>query len=94
LQIEKAKIYLPYKNDIWFGNPKIIKQKPNLNKPITYFICNSGRLDNEYLEELKNKITYQKVIEFSKKYYLPIIAYILMLFFTLRRIVNEKKGIR
>jgi uncharacterized protein YktA (UPF0223 family) len=95
LQIENAKIYVPYKNDIWFANPKEVKveQKPNTNKPIiNNFICVSGRLQNEYLEELKNKITYQKVIEFSEKYYLPIIAYFFMVFFTLRRLVNEKKA--
>jgi hypothetical protein len=92
-QIEKAKTYLAYKNDIWFANPREVKQKPIVYKEmITPFICTSGSLDNEYLEELKNKITYERVIEFSKKYYLPIIAYIFMLFFTLRRIVNEKKA--
>jgi hypothetical protein len=94
LQIEKAKTYLPYKNDIWFANPREVKQKSNVYKTLKYsFICDRS-LQNEYLEELKNKITYERVIEFSKKYYLPIIAYISMLFFTLRRIVNEKKGIR
>ena len=94
LQVEKAKTFLPYKNDIWFANPREVKQKSNVYKTLKYsFICDRT-LQNEYLEELKNKITYERVIEFSKKYYLPIIAYIFMLFFTLRRIVNEKKGIR
>ncbi|MFB9080002.1 hypothetical protein ACFFLS_08925 [Flavobacterium procerum] len=94
-QIEKAQVYLPYKNDIYFANPKIITHKPNVNKEaIRTFICVSARLQNEYLEEQKNKLTYQKVIDFSKKYFLPIIAYFLMFFFTLKRMVNEKNGIR
>lgn len=66
-------------------------------KELKPFICISGRLQNEYLERVQNeyleknkyKILYQKTIDFSKKYYLPIIAYIFMLFFTLKRIVNE-----
>jgi hypothetical protein len=92
LQIENAKVYLPYKNDIWFANPREIKQKSKVNKTkIKSFICVSGRLQNEYIEENISKISYRKVIEFSKKYYLPIIAYILMVFFTLRRIIISKR---
>lgn len=104
MQIEKAKTYLVYKNDIWFANPRIPKPDKKLKKleQIKPFICISGKLQNEYLERVQNeyleknkyKIIYQKGIEFSKKYYLPIIAYIFMLLLTLRRIVNEKKGIR
>ena len=96
LQVEKAKTFLPYKNDIWFANPRIPKpdKNPKKYKEIIPFICVSGRLQNEYLEEQKNKITYQKVIGFSKKYYLIIVAYILMIFFTFKRIMDEKKGIR
>jgi len=104
LRSENAYTFLSYKNDIWFANPRIPKPDKNLKKlkEIKPLICISGRLQNEYLERVQNeyleknkyKIIYQKVIEFSKKYYLPIIAYIFMIFFTLRRIVNEKKGIR
>lgn len=99
LNTEKASTFLAYKNDIWFANPRIPKPDKNL-KEIKPFICISGRLQNEYLERVQNeyleknkyKIFYQKVIEFSKKYYLPIIAYVFMVFFTLRRLVNEKKA--
>jgi hypothetical protein len=104
LRIANATNYILYKNDIWFANPRIPKPDKNLKKykEIKPFICISGRLQNEYLERVQNeyleknkyKIIYQKVIEFSKKYYLPIIAYVFMIFFTLRKIVNEKKGIR
>ncbi len=95
LQIEKAENYLPYKNDIWFANPKVVKQKPNVNKAIiNYFICTSGRVQDEYVEEIKNIISYQKIMDFSKIYYLPIIAYVLMLFFTFRRIMKDKRSIR
>ena len=94
LAIEKAKIYLIHKNDIWFANPRIPQPDKNLKKfkEIKPFICVSSRLVNEYLDEQKNKITYQKAIEFSKKYYLIIVAYILMILFTFRRIIDKKKA--
>lgn len=100
LNIEKAPTFLVYKDDIWFANPKIPKPNKNIKYlEIKPFICISGRLQNEYLERVQNeyleknkyKIFYQRVIEFSKKYYLPITAYFLMLFFTFKRIKNQNK---
>lgn len=102
LRIENASTFLVYKDDIWFANPRMLKPDKNLKilDKIEPFICISGRLQNEYLEKLQNehleknkyKIIYQNVIAFCKKYYLPIIAYILMLFFTFKRIKDNKKG--
>lgn len=99
LQIEKAEIYLPYKNDIWFANPKIRKpnKKLDIHYDINYHICSSGRLQNEYLEKERNeyfeknkiKIICQNVLEFSRKYYAIIITYLLMLFFTFKRIIYK-----
>ncbi len=100
LQIEKASTFLVYKDDIWFANPRILKPNKNLKTlKIERIICTSGRLQNEYLEKLekerleknKYKIIYQNVISFCKKFYLPIMAYILMLFFTFKRIKEDIK---
>ncbi|OAZ04127.1 hypothetical protein [Flavobacterium succinicans] len=91
LQIEKAKVYLPYKNDIWFANPRT--PKPNKNsKQIKSFVC--GTQYTIYVDETESNIKWQEIIVVLKKYYLPIIAYILMIFFTFKRIMHERKGNR
>jgi hypothetical protein len=80
LSIQKAKFYLPYKNDIWFANPR--KPKPNKNiKPIRMMTCCYKPIHinrNERENQLLN------IEEIGKKYYLPIIAYLLMIFFTFK----------
>ena len=81
LQIEKAKVYVPYKNDIWFANPSVPKPNKNL-KQIKSFVC--GYRPN-YIKESKS-IEWQEIKGMVQKYYLPIIAYFLMLVFTIRRI--------
>lgn len=101
LRIANASNYLPYKNDIYFANPKVVTHTPKVSKEkIEPIICISGILQKEYfegqknkLEAQRNKLTYQKVIDFSKKYYLPIIFYILMVFFSLRRLCGEKNAL-
>jgi uncharacterized protein YktA (UPF0223 family) len=87
LEIENAKVYLPYKNDIWFANPREPKKK------IKTFVCGT-RYSTIYIDKTESKIKWQEIIEVLKKYYLPIIAYILMVFFTFKRIINEKKDTR
>ena len=82
LESEKAKFYVPYKNDIWFTNPRQPK------KEIKTFVCGTPYF-SIIIDERDSKIEYQKIIELAKTYYLSIIAYFLMLFFTFRRIVNE-----
>ena len=85
LQVENAKFYVPYKNDIWFANPREPKKKiKNFVCGLTYTTIN--------IDESESKIESQKIIELVKKYYLPIIVYILMMFFTFRRILTEKKA--
>jgi hypothetical protein len=87
LQVENAKFYVPYKNDIWFANPREPKKK------IRTFVCGT-RSSTIYIDKTESKINWQVIIEVLKKYYLPIIAYILMMFLTFKRIINEKKGTR
>ena len=82
LESEKARFYVPYKNDIWFTNPRQPKKK------IKTFVCGTPYFYN-YIDKRDSKIEYQKIIDLAKTYYLPIIAYFLMIFFTFRRILNE-----
>ncbi|HHT9079622.1 TPA: hypothetical protein ACT5CJ_002412 [Flavobacterium psychrophilum] len=92
LQVEKAKFYVPYKDDIWFANPRNPKRNKN-HKKIKLFVCGTNQ-NIIYIDESESKIKWQEITEIVKKYYLPIIAYLLMIFFTFKRIMNEKKGIR
>ncbi|WP_123921929.1 hypothetical protein [Flavobacterium sp. LM4] len=92
INIEQGGNYFSYKNDILFTNPKPPKPvKFDKNaEPLRIIICGSGGFDSDFEEDVWGPI-WQKTIEIGKKYYLPIIAYILMLFFTFRRIVKEYK---
>lgn len=92
INIEQGGNYFSYKNDILFINPKPPKRvKFDKNaEPLQIITCGSGGSDPDFEEDVWGPI-WQKTIEISKKYYLPIIAYILMLFFTFRRIVKEHK---
>ena len=81
LSIEKAKFYVPYKNDIWFTNPKPRKINKNL-KHIKQMYCG---LIPVYINEIES-IKWSEIKEIVKKFYLPIIAYLLMLTFTIKRI--------
>jgi len=87
LQVENAKFYVPYKNDIWFANPREPKKK------IRTFVCGT-RSSTIYIDKTESKIKWQEIIILLKKYYLPIITYILMIFFTFKRIMHERKGNR
>jgi hypothetical protein len=87
LESEKATFYLPYKNDIWFANTRESKKK------IKSFIC--GTIYHTiYIDQRESIKGFEKIIEFAQKFYLSIIAYCLMLFFTCRRIICENKCIR
>ena len=90
LQIEQCTAYFVYKDDIWATNPK--PQKPEKfdknAEPLRIITCGSGGSDSDFEEDIWGPLR-QKTIEIGKKYYLPIIAYILMLFFTFRRVVKE-----
>jgi hypothetical protein len=90
LQIENAKMYLSYKNDLWFANPREKKEKKI--KSLSFFCGQTYTTIS--IEENVLITEWKKIIEIVKKFYLPIIVYILMIVFTFRRIVNEKKGIR
>ena len=87
LQVENAKFYVPYKNDIWFANPREPKKK------IRTFVCGT-RSSTIYIDKTESKIKWQEIFIVLKKYYLPIITYILMIFFTFKRIMHERKGNR
>lgn len=87
LQVENAKFYVPYKNDIWFTNPREPKKK------IRTFVCGT-RSSTIYIDKTESKIKWQEIIIVLKKYYLPIITYILMIFFTFKRIMHDRKGNR
>ncbi|WP_157486040.1 hypothetical protein [Flavobacterium soli] len=81
LTIEKAKFYVPYKNDIWFTNPKPAKKNKDL-KPLEFFDCGYTPLySNEH-----EPIDWDEIKETVKKYFLPIIAYLLMVIFTIKGI--------
>lgn len=97
MKIEGATAYFIYKNDIWVTNPKPIKTSKYSGRIIR---CETGALAQQTQQNepkitwQKTKIFWQEIIEICKKYYTSVITYILMVFFTLRRIINEKKGIR
>jgi hypothetical protein len=78
---EKAEFYVPYKNDIWFANPKPRKINKNLIV-IEPFHCG---LSYNYTNE-SEKINWKEIRELIKKYFLPLIAYLFMLIFTIKRI--------
>lgn len=95
LSIEKARAYIVDKNDIWVFNP--IEPKPNKNAlKIKFYDCgyqpytptNEGfilKLDwKEMIEELK--LNRNEIIVILKKFYLPLIAYLLMVFFTFKKL--------
>jgi len=90
LYVEQCYTFFVYKDDIWATNPKPVKFDKNA-EPLRIITCSSGGYDPNFEEDIWGPI-WQKIIEIGKKYYLPIIAYILMLFFTFRRIVNEHKA--
>ena len=83
---EKAKFYVPYKDDIWFTNPKIRKINKNL-KHIKLVYC--GYRPN-YINESES-IKWDEIKEIVSKYYLSIIAYLLMLVFTIKRIYKLRR---
>lgn len=90
LYVEQCYTFFVYKDDIWATNPRPIKIDKNA-EPLRIFTCGSGGSDPDFEEDIWGPI-WQKTIEIGKKYYLPIIAYILMLFFTFRRIINQYKS--
>jgi adenine specific DNA methylase Mod len=82
LAIEKAKFYIPYKNDIWFTNPREPKPKKNL-KHIANFTCGFSPIYSDQNESLEK---WEIIEEICEKYYLPIIVYLMMVFFTVKKI--------
>lgn len=83
LTVEKAMFYVPYKNDIWFTNPNPKPKKINKNlEPIKLMYC--GYKPN-YIDESES-IKWSEIKEIVKKYYWLVIAYLVMLFFTIKRI--------
>ncbi|MEA9412692.1 hypothetical protein [Flavobacterium sp. PL02] len=85
LETQNAKFYVPYKNDIWFAYSRGEKKKT------IFRVCGDFRRIIP-IDEKNFKIEWQEIIEITKKFYLPIIAYILMLFFTFKRIRNTIKN--
>ena len=90
LYVEQCYTFFVYKDDIWATNPRPIKFDKNA-EPLQIITCGSGGFDPNFKEDIWGPI-WQKTIEIGKKYYLPIIAYILMLFFTFRSIINQYKS--
>jgi hypothetical protein len=83
---ENAEFYVPYKSDIWFANPKPRK----INKKTRYInIVHCGNGYN-YISQSES-INWSDIKELTKKYYLPIIAYFLMLVFTIKGIFKLNK---
>ncbi|MDR7209145.1 hypothetical protein [Flavobacterium piscis] len=94
LYVEQCYTFFVYKDDIWATNPKPpkpIKFDKNA-EPLRIITCGSGGSDPDFEEDIWGPI-WQKTSEIGKKYYLPIIAYILMLFYTFRRIGKRVKVI-
>ena len=83
LNIEKAKVFIPYKNDIWFANPKTPK------KAIKNFVCGT-KYNCIYEQTQQQKSMYNVFIENIKIYYLSMIAYLLMVIFTFTNIFKKK----
>lgn len=87
LAIEKARFYVPYKDDIWFANEKLRKEDKNTIEIERYFVCS---LETDPTED-QNKINWNAIEETAKKYFLPIVAYVLMVFLTARKIYKSNK---
>ncbi|UOK42154.1 MULTISPECIES: hypothetical protein [Flavobacterium] len=86
LQDENAQFYVPYKNDIWFTNPKLPKKETKT------FVC--GNTVNMICVSEKPNFNLDIIQNIVKKYYLIIIIYLLMVYFTIRKIYSLNKGIR
>lgn len=83
---EKAEFYVPYKNDIWFTNPKPKKTNKNL-KNIKLMHC--GYVPCHLIEN--KSIKWIEIKEIVEKYYLLIIAYFSMVVFTIKRVYQLNK---
>ena len=91
LKAENAEFFVPYKNDIWFTNPKIKHDE----KKIKTWVC--GNVSNKKqinVNENNSKIEFEKIAENIKKYIVPIILYLGMVYFTFRKNKIGNKGIR
>ncbi|WP_432670005.1 hypothetical protein [Flavobacterium sp. SM2513] len=87
MAMEKVKFYVNYKDDIWFANPK--PEKVNKNTlSITPLTCGYGY----YHRYEKEALSWTEVKQNIQKYYLPILAYLLMLGFTVIRIYKLNRN--
>lgn len=78
---EQAKVYIPYKNDIFFVNPK--KQIKSIdNKKIKFVTCRCCFTINQ---EQDTKIDWDAHFKTLKRFSFPLLFFILMLYFGLKR---------
>lgn len=82
LSVNKAPFYVPYKDDIWFTNPRIRK---TVRSNIEIEPLNCGTSDHVmYISnDEKERFTLK---DFIKGYYPSIILYCFMIFFAFRRL--------
>ena len=77
----QAKVYIPYKNDIFFANPEK-KNKSIDNKKINFFRCGSCSIIKQ---EQFTQIDWEKHFNTLKRFSFPLLFFILMLYFGLKR---------
>jgi hypothetical protein len=92
-KIEKAKVYIPYENDIWVLNPK--PDNPNEEKPKT-FVCGGILMDDvivvksdKQIEE-ERKETIKHITDTVKTYFVSLLLFVAMTLLTIRRIFYSK----
>lgn len=90
LNEEKAKVWIPYKNDIYVVNPKK-RRTESIQKKITYFICRSTYMDNT-LPEKEFKIDWHKLLDTLKKFFLPLVLFSFMLYFSSKKSTFKRKA--
>lgn len=92
-KIEKAKVYIPYENDIWVLNPK--PDNPSEVKPKTV-VCGTSLLSNcipyvksdkEIEEERKDKIKF--ITDTAKIYFVSGLLFVTMTLLTIKRIYKS-----
>jgi hypothetical protein len=91
LVINNAQLYDLQDNELWFTNPPKLKNgikkssetEKNINSKTNYVNCGTQYVNLKSQEV--NEIENIGINEFIKNYYLSIIAYLLMIYFTFKR---------
>ena len=87
LSKNNAQLFSVYNNELWFANPQIRTFETitkNMNSNRNYMNCGTQYVNNKVQDEENYKIENIGIREIIKNYYPSIIAYLLMIFFTIK----------